>query len=93
MNLKAKTNRYLLRGLIGLLLLCMAVFGCLVAFMLHQSNQTLNHVGELYMGEMNHQIQLHFDSLINLRLDQVNGLILRTRLSPLTYMMIRWSKV
>ena len=78
MNLKAKTNRYLLRGLVGMLLFCLAVFGCLVALMLQMSNQTLNQVGELYMGEMNRQMQLHFDSLINLQLEQVDGLVLRT---------------
>ena len=78
MNLKAKTSRYLLRGLAGLLLLCLAVFGCLVTLMLQLSNRTLNQVGELYMGEMNRQMQLHFESLVNLQLDQVEGLVLRT---------------
>lgn len=56
----------------------MGVFVWITSYMVRESDKAINRVGEIYMQEMNHQLQLHFSSIINLQLSQVEGIIWRT---------------
>lgn len=72
--LKKKTSRFLWGSLIGLILLCIGVFVWITTFMLRESENTITQVVNLYMEEMNSQLQRHFSSLIGMRLFQVEGI-------------------
>ena len=45
-----------------------------------QTEQSIEEISNIYMSEMNQQIQQKFRSIIRLRLDQVEGIIKRTPL-------------
>lgn len=76
--MKKKINRFLWISLAGILLLCVGVFTWMTRFMLRESDRTINTVGGIYMEEMNHQMQLHFNSIIDMQLSQVEGIVWRT---------------
>ena len=73
--MKDKTTRFLAVSLIGVALLCVCVFSFLVIHMNAQSSQTINEVGTLYMSSMSRQTSIHFDSIITLRMDQLDALV------------------
>ncbi len=72
--MKNKTTRFLITSLIGVALLCVFVFAFFAIHMSHQSSRTINEVGTLYMSSMSQQISVHFESIINLRLEQLEVL-------------------
>ncbi|WP_295717536.1 response regulator [uncultured Oscillibacter sp.] len=76
--MKQKNTRFLWISLISILALCVGVFVWITSYMVRESDKAINRVGEIYMQEMNHQLQLHFSSIINLQLSQVEGIIWRT---------------
>lgn len=63
-------------SLICLAALCVAVFGTITRVMVERSDQTLTQVANLYMEEINGQLQRHFDSLVEMQLAQVEGITL-----------------
>ena len=72
--MKNRTTRFLVVSLIGVVVLCVFVFS---AFSIHMSNQSaraINQVGTLYMSRMSQQISSHFESLINVQLNQLESL-------------------
>lgn len=69
-------KRFLLLSLIGVLALCAGVFTAITLFMLRRSDQTINAVGEIYMAGMDRQLKLHYETLIELRLSQVDDIVL-----------------
>lgn len=74
-----KRNRiltFLWVSLICLAALCVAVFGGIARVMVKRSDQTLTQVANLYMEEINGQLQRHFDSLVEMQLAQVEGITL-----------------
>ena len=73
--MKNKTTRFLTVSLIGVALLCVCVFSFLAVHMSAQSAQTINEVGTLYMSSMSRQTSIHFDSIITLRMDQLDALV------------------
>lgn len=76
--MKKKNTRFLWISLISILALCVGVFVWITSYMVGESDKAINRVGGIYMQEMNHQLQLHFSSIINLQLSQVEGIIWRT---------------
>ncbi|MBD5098338.1 MAG: response regulator [Clostridiales bacterium] len=73
--MKNKTTRLLTISLIGVALLCVCVFSFLAIHMSAQSAKTINEVGTLYMSTMSRQTSIHFDSIITLRMDQLDVLV------------------
>ncbi|MDE6260569.1 MAG: response regulator [Oscillospiraceae bacterium] len=73
--MKNKTTRVLTVSLIGVALLCVCVFSFLAIHMSAQSAKTINEVGTLYMSTMSRQTSIHFDSIITLRMDQLDVLV------------------
>lgn len=63
-------------SLICLAVLCVAVFGGIARVMVERSDRTLTQVANLYMEEINGQLQRHFDSLVEMQLAQVEGITL-----------------
>lgn len=79
------TARFLWVSLIEVLLLCVVVFSVLTVYMSRQNDDSMKRVGQIYMGEVSSQLTLHFDSIVELRLSQVSGIIERTPPEECTY--------
>lgn len=73
-----KTIRFLWASMIGILVLCIGVFVWITRYMSKESEETMEQVGEIYMSEVNRQMQLHFRSIVELRFSQMEGILLRT---------------
>lgn len=74
--MRKKTIRFLWASLLSLAVLCVAVFYWLTQVMVRQSDQTLTEVANMYMEEINTQLQSHFDALVQVQLAQVEGITL-----------------
>ncbi len=74
-NVRNKTTRFLRTSLVIILLLCLLMFSFLAVFMNFQSRETMNEVGTLYMSGMSEQISLHFQTVVGLRLSQLEALM------------------
>lgn len=76
--MKKNYSRYLLISIIIAAILSTAVFAGVTQFMKGKSESSIRRIGEIYMTEMNRQIQQKFDTVMNLRILQIEGLIQRT---------------
>lgn len=72
---KNSTTRFLIYSFIGLLLFSVVVFSILGIYMNRKSKKTIYEVGQIYMSGMNEQMSRHFENIIKLRFDQVDGII------------------
>ncbi len=72
---KNKTARFLATSLALLLSLSVAIFSFLGFFMGSQSTDTIRQVSRMYMSGMNAQISMHFETTMELRLDQLEALV------------------
>ena len=72
--MKNKTTRFLATSLIGVALLCVCVFSFLALHMGARSSRTINEVGSLYMSSMSQQISTHFESIIDIQMNQLEAL-------------------
>ena len=74
-NERKEVRKYLLRSLA--LLIGATLFACLVFNLITaaRSQQVLDEVGDLYMHGMSEEIALHFETTIDLRLDQIKSII------------------
>lgn len=68
-------KRFLRNSFICLIATCIIVFIWLTLFMSRQTKKTITEVSEVYMSELNTQLQQKFSSIIGLRLQQVEGII------------------
>ena len=70
-----KTIRFLWISLACMLILCVGVFALINLFMVQQNTKTLNQVVNTYMEGMSAQLQRHFETLVSLRLGQVEAIV------------------
>lgn len=71
---RIQTTRFLWVSLSILLALCITIFTCITRYMLKQSDIAIKNIGQIYMSEINMQITRHFNSVIDLKLSQVEGI-------------------
>ncbi len=71
---KNSTMRFLVFSLVCVSMLCIALFSFLAFYMSSKSAKTINEVGTLYISSMSEQISGHFETTIELRLEQVEAL-------------------
>lgn len=76
--MKEKGNKILMFSLAMVLLACMCVFVGITIFMGNKSEEAIHDIGDIYMSEMNKQLQQKFDAVIRLRLSQVRAITQRT---------------
>ena len=69
------TTRFLIYSFIGLLIFSIVIFSLLGIYMGRKSKKTIYEVGEIYMSGMNQQMSRHFESVIQLRFAQANGIV------------------
>ena len=68
-------NRFLIGSFLGIIALTFAVFVVLAHFLDNMSADTISQVGEVYMKNLSKQISMHFQTTIDLRLDQVQTIV------------------
>lgn len=73
--MRHKTIRFLVVSLIIVVLLCSAAFALQVKDMNEKSARIMNEIGEIYMAGMSEQTTLHFGTVMELRLSQVEALV------------------
>lgn len=74
-NKKNAMTRFLLCSFSGLIIFSILSFGWLGIYMTRESHKAFHQIGNIYMSGMSEQISRHFESVIKLRFDQVNGLV------------------
>ncbi|MDE7178818.1 MAG: response regulator [Lachnospiraceae bacterium] len=72
--MRHKTIRFLAVSLVVVIVLCSAAFFFQVKDMNAKSAKIMNEVGEIYMAGMSEQTTLHFGTIMELRLSQVEAL-------------------
>lgn len=70
-----KTIRFLWVSLTALVSLCAVVFGVVTILVVRQGTDTMNQVATTYMEGMSQQTQNHFDTLVEMRIAQINMMI------------------
>lgn len=73
--MKNKINKFLFISLISGIIVCIAVFSWSTDAMSKKSDQTISEIGEMYMSELNRQVQQKFISIIKLRKSRVEGVV------------------
>ncbi len=68
-------NRFLIGSFLGIIALTFAVFVVLAHFLDNMSADTISQVEEVYMKNLSQQISMHFQTTIDLRLDQVQTIV------------------
>lgn len=72
--MRHKTIRFLMISLIIVIILCSSIFVFQVKDMNEKSASIMNEIGEIYMSGMSEQTTLHFGTVMQLRLSQVEAL-------------------
>lgn len=72
---KTRTQKFLIRSFVSLLLFSICAFGVLGFYMNFRSSEAFHQIGEVYMSGVNKQMAQHFENIIQLRFDQVQGLV------------------
>jgi len=75
MQRKNKTTHFLVISLITICVLCIGIFSFLTVYMNKQSEDTINQVGNIYMSGINDRISKHFQTMVELRLTQLDTLV------------------
>jgi len=84
MRQQNKTTRFLRTSLVLVLTVSVAIFSSLAFFLNRQSADTIRAVSQMYMSGLSEQIALHFETVISLRMDQLDALV-RTILNDEVY--------
>lgn len=74
-NTKKKTARFLLASLILLIIVIVGSFSYLVTTMGSETDRVINNVGTIYMNGMSERITKHFETTINLRINQLRTIV------------------
>lgn len=72
--MRHKSIRFLAVSLVIIIILCSGAFALQVKDMNEKSARIMNEIGEIYMAGMSEQITLHFGTIMELRLSQVQAL-------------------
>lgn len=75
MQVRDKQLKKLSMSLVGVALLIIVLFSLLGHFMTKKSETTIEEVGKLYMNGINEQITLHYETIIDFRISQLNAII------------------
>lgn len=76
--MEKKVIKFFGRSVAIVIVVCVAVFIWLTMIMSTKTEDSIQEISNMYMAEMNTQIQQKFRSIISLRLEQVEGIIRRT---------------
>jgi len=80
-----KTINFFKGSIISVVIVSIGVFIALTIFMSVKTKESVTEISHTYMSEMSLQVQQKFQSIINLRLAQVEGIIRRTPPETVAY--------
>ena len=72
---KLKPTRFLSISIISVVILCFCVFIFLAHYMNKKTTSTIENIGTIYMGGMNEQIRLHYETTIGMRLSMLQAIV------------------
>lgn len=72
--MKNRTTRFLIESLVLVITICTTVFVLQTINMNKKSAKTMNEIGELYMASISEQVTLHFGTIMEMKLAQVEAL-------------------
>lgn|GEM_PF-6336417 len=72
---KSAIARFLIYSFSGLFVFSILAFSWLGIYMTRRSQEAFHQIGNIYMSGVSEQISRHFESVIDLRFEQVGGLI------------------
>ena len=73
-NMKNKTNRYLMVIFVLMFILCGCLFLLLMKYMMNSGKKTAAEISGFYMDRMSTQIIKHFDTTVEIKLAQVESI-------------------
>ncbi len=73
-----KIIRFLRLSFAVMVIVCIAIFAVLTVFMSLRTRDSVNEISDIYMSEINGQIQQKFHAITDIRIGQVEGVIQRT---------------
>lgn len=74
-NMKNKTNRYLMVIIVLMFILCGCLFLLLMKYMMNSGKKTAAEISGFYMDRMSTQIIKHFDTTVEIKLAQVESIV------------------
>ncbi len=74
-NMKNKTNRYLMVFFVLMFILCGCLFLLLMKYMMNSGKKTAAEISGFYMDRMSTQIIKHFDTTVEIKLAQVESIV------------------
>lgn len=72
---KNPIRRFLVGSFIGLFIFSITIFSLFGMNLRQKSNAAIYEIGEIYMRGLNKQMASHFETVMNLRFSQVNGIV------------------
>jgi len=78
LKMEKKAMNFLKISFVGGIIVCILVFVGLIHFMTSRTDSTITEVSNIYMSEINNQVQQKFSSILQLRLLQLRGVYDRT---------------
>lgn len=73
--MRNKTMKFLTVSLITVVIVCIVLFAALGVFMNKKSDETLNEMGAIYMSGLNERISKHFETIIDMQISDLQGVI------------------
>lgn len=73
--MKNKTIRLLVASLIGVSCICVLVFTFLASFLSGENTEMISEIGTIYMTGMNERIEMHFKTMIDMQLEQMESIL------------------
>ncbi len=74
-NMKNKTNRYMMVIFVLMFILCGCLFLLLMKYMMNSGKKTTAEISGFYMDRMSTQIIKHFDTTVEIKLAQVESIV------------------
>ncbi len=72
---KSAIMRFLKLSFVGVVIFSVFSFTCLALYMNNKSHEAFHEIGNIYLSGTSEQISKHFESVIQLRFNQVEGLV------------------
>lgn len=77
-GMERNIRKFLRNSFVFVISVCIIVFIVLVLIMGRKTGQTIDEISEIYMSEMNTQLQQKFSTVVGLRVNQIEGIVKRT---------------
>ncbi len=75
MQIKNRSNKFLIASIFIVILTCIIVFGVLIKTTNRRNAEMIGNIGSIYMEGMNERIAAHFETIFSLRLASAEGIV------------------